>query len=98
MYEKRLLILAHHLLPCPINCLFEKYVSSYNLRRKVTFKLPRPKTDMVKKSCSYKLIILWNALENQMRSIHEIATFKKSLKCIFKPHIIMMYCVEFLLL
>ena len=55
MYEKRLLILAHqayyHLLPCPMNCLFEKYVSSYNLRRKMTFKLPRPKTDMVKKSC-----------------------------------------------
>ena len=47
MYEKRLLILAHqayyHLLPCPMNCLFEKYVSRYNLRRKMTFKLPRPK-------------------------------------------------------
>ena len=60
MYEKRLLILAHqayHLLPCPMNCLFEKYESSYGLRRKMTFKLPRPKTDMFKKLCSYKSII-----------------------------------------
>ena len=92
MYEKRLLILAHqayyHLLPCPMNCLFEKYVSSYNLRRKMTFKLPRPKTDMVKKSCSYKSIIRWNGLESQMRSIHDIDAFKKSLKCTFKPHIL----------
>ena len=62
----------------------------------MTSKLPRPKTDMVKKSCSYKSIIRWNALENQMRFIHDIDAFKKSLKCIFKP--IMMYCVEFFLL
>ena len=47
MYEKRLLILAHqayyYLLPCPMNCLFVKYVSSYDFRRKMTFKLPRPR-------------------------------------------------------
>ena len=53
MYEKRLLVLAHqayyHLLPCPMNCLFVKYVSSHDFRRKMTFKLPRPRTDMIKK-------------------------------------------------
>lgn len=91
MYEKWLLILAHqayyHLLPCPMNCRFEKYVSSYHLRRKMTLKLPRPKTDMVKKSCSYKSITQWNALENKMRSIQDVDAFKKSLKCIFKPRI-----------
>ena len=78
--QKRLLILAHqvyyHLLPCPMNCLFEKYISSYDLRRKMTFKLLRPNTDMVRKSCSYKSIILRNALKNQMRSIHDINTLK----------------------
>ena len=40
MYEKRLLILAHqafyYLLTCPMNCLFEKYVTSYDLRGKMT--------------------------------------------------------------
>ena len=46
----------------------------------MTFKLPRPRTEMIKKSCSYKSIIRWNALENQMRSISEIDAFKKSLK------------------
>ena len=54
----------------------------------MTFKLPRPKTDMVKKSCSYRSIIRGNVLENQMRSIHDIDAFKKSLKCIFKTHIL----------
>ena len=48
----------------------------------MTFKLPRRKTDMVRKSCSNKSIIRWNALENQMRLIHDIDAFKKSLKCI----------------
>ena len=49
---------------------------------------PRPKTDMVKKSCSYKSITRWNALENQMRSIQDVDAFKKSLKCIFKPRML----------
>lgn len=92
MYEKRLLILAHqayyNLLPRPMSRHFEKYVSSYDFRRKMTFKLPRPKTDMVKKSCSYKSITRWNALENQMRSIQDVDAFKKSLKCIFKPRML----------
>ena len=48
----------------------------------------RPKTDMVKKSCSYKSITRWNALENQMRSIQDVDAFKKSLKCIFKPRML----------
>ena len=92
MYEKRLLILAHqacyHLLPCPMSCLFVKYESRYDFRRKMTFKLPRPRTDMIKKACSYKSITRWNALENQMRSICDSDAFKKSLKCFFKPHIL----------
>ena len=41
-----------------MNCLFEKCASSYDLGRKMALKLPRPKTDMVKKSCSYKSIII----------------------------------------
>ena len=90
MYEKRLLILAHqayyNLLPCPMNCLFVKYVSSTDFRRKMTFKLPRPRTDMIKKSCSYKSIIRLNALENQLRSICD--AFRRSLKSTFQPHIL----------
>ena len=78
----------YNLLPRPMSRHFEKYVSSYDFRRKMTFKLPRPKTDMVKKSCSYKSITRWNALENQMRSIQDVDAFKKSLKCIFKPRML----------
>ena len=91
MYEKRLLILAHqayyHLLPCPMICLFKKYLSSNDHRRKMK-KLLSAKADMGKKSCSQNSIIRWNALENQMRSIHDIDAFKKPLKCVFKPHIL----------
>ena len=54
----------------------------------MTFKLRRPRTDMIKKACLYKSITRWNALENQMRSICDSDAFKKSLECFFfKPHI-----------
>ena len=59
----------------------------------MTFKLPRPRTDMIKKALSYKSITRWNALENQMRSISESDAFKKSLRC-FLSHIYCKY-VEF---
>ena len=51
----------------------------------MAFRLPRPRTDITKKACSYKSIIRWNALENQMRSICDIDAFKKLLRCSFKP-------------
>ena len=54
----------------------------------MTFKLPRLRTDMMKKSCSYKSIIRWNALENQMRSICDIDAFERSLKSAFQLHIL----------
>ena len=85
MYEKRLLTLAHqayyHLLPCPMGCLFVKYESRYDCRWEMTLRLPRPRTGMIKKACSYRSIFPWNALENQMRSICDIDAFKKSLRC-----------------
>ena len=69
-----------------MNCLFEKCVSSYDLRRKMTFKLRRPKTDMGKKSCSYKSIIRWNALENQMDQFMTLTLLKSHLS-VFLSHI-----------
>ena len=45
----------------------------------MTFKLPRPRTDMVKKACSYKSNTRWNALENQRKSVCDSDAFKKSL-------------------
>ena len=97
--QMSMLILAHqayyHLLPCPMNCLFVKYASSYDFRTKMTFKLPRPRTDIIKKSCqSYKSIIRWNALENQMRSICDIGAFKGHSRVLFSH--IYCKCVEFL--
>ena len=45
----------------------------------MTFELPRPRTDMIKKACSYKSATRWNALENQMRSICDSDAFKSHL-------------------
>ena len=86
IYEKRLLTLAHqayyHLLPCPMSCLFVQHESRYD------FSYPGLGLIRIKKACSYKSIMRWNALENQMRSICDNNAFKKSLRCSFKPHIL----------
>ena len=54
----------------------------------MTFELPRPRTGMIKKACSYKSATRWKALENQMRSICDSDAFKKSLSVLLS-HI---YC------
>ena len=79
----------YHRLPCPIKCLFVKYESKYGFRRKMTFKLPRLRTDMIKKACLYKSITRWNALE------FVTLTLLKSHSVVLLSHIYCKY-VEFL--
>ena len=54
----------------------------------MTFKLPGPRTVMIKKACSYKSTIRWNALENQMRLIWDTDAFKKSPRSSFEKHVL----------
>ena len=60
LYENRLLSLAHDCFydfsPNPIKQLFKKYDCNYNLRRKLTFLLPKPKSELLRKSTCYKAI------------------------------------------
>ena len=49
----------------------------YNLRRKQTFLLPtEARMDNMKKSITFKAVSLWNSLDNDVRAISNINTFK----------------------
>ena len=58
LHEFRLLSLAHDcscdFSPTPIKQLFIKCDRNYNLRRKLTFMLPKPKSELLRKSTCYK--------------------------------------------
>ena len=84
MLSIRLLILAYKCFysqaPEHLISLFEKSDLKYNLRRKRTFILPRPRTDYLKKSISFKAISLWNHLDNDVRAISDLNSFKNLVK------------------
>ena len=84
LYEHNLFMLAHdcfyNFLPVPIMKLFTKYECNYNLRRKLTFLLPKPNTEVLRKSTCYKAVSLWNSLDNYTRAISSKSLFKNSLK------------------
>ena len=46
----------------------------------MTYMLPKPKTDFLKKSISYQAAVLWNSLDNSTRAMENFADFKKTLK------------------
>ena len=73
LYEYRLLMLAHgcfyNFLPVPIMKLFTKYDCNYNLQRKLTFLLPKPNTEVLRKSTCFKNVSLWNSLDNHTCAI-----------------------------
>ena len=84
LYSQRLLFLAQNCYygysPIPLQSLFAKYFSNYNLRRKLTIALPKPKTDFLKKSISYQAAVLWNSLDNNTRALEDIKRFKLVIK------------------
>jgi hypothetical protein len=61
-------------LPEPLLQYLVKYNSSYNLRRKITVLLPKPKTENLKKAAFYQAAVLWNSLENNQ------STFKSEIQ------------------
>ena len=84
LYECRLLSLAHDCFyvssPVPIKQLFTIYDCNYNLRRKMTFLVPKPNSELLRKSTCYKAISPWNSLENHTRSFASKRSFKNTLK------------------
>ena len=80
MYSQRLLVFVfkcyngYH--PESLQALFTKYVSQYNLRRKMTVLLPKPRTDYLKKSLAFQGAKLWNSLNNDTRGETNFRIFK----------------------
>ena len=59
---------------------FTRYVSEYDLRRKRTLTVPKPKTDFMKISITYQTIFLWNNLDNLAKSVSDSGAFERFLK------------------
>ena len=77
-------MLAHdrfyNFLPVHIIKLFTKYERNHNLRRKLTFLLPKPNTGVLRKSTCFKAVSLWNSLDNHTRAISSKNVFQNSLR------------------
>ena len=76
-------MLAHdcfcNFLPVPFMKLFTKYECNYNLRRKLTFLLPKPNTEVLREFTCYKAVSLWNSVDNHTPAITSNSLFKNSL-------------------
>ena len=70
--------ITHDLAPLRLTDIFQKTSSSqhYNLRGSSTkLHLPKPKTEYLKKSLSYRGAKLWNSLPNELRQKESLAIF-----------------------
>jgi hypothetical protein len=52
------------------------------LRNKMTYKLPKPNTDFLKKSISFQAVSLWNGLSLELKISRTFKEFKKSVKAL----------------
>ena len=86
MFKQQLLYLAYknyyNLIPATLQSLFIKTGHRYELRNKMTYVLPKPNTDYLKKSISYQAVTLWNSLDKELKSTESLAKFKKSVKAL----------------
>ena len=86
MFKQQLLYLAYknyyNLIPTTLQSLFTKTGHRYELRNKMTYVLPKPNTDYLKKSISYQAVTLWNSLDKELKSTESLAKFKKSVKAL----------------
>jgi hypothetical protein len=86
MYKQQLLYLAYknyyNLLPATLQSLFIKTSHHYGLRNKITYVVPKPNTDYLKKSISYQAVTLWNSVDKELKSTETLARFKKSVKAL----------------
>jgi hypothetical protein len=72
----------HELSPPTLQSIFSKNVHRYQLRNKMTYKLPKPNTDFLKKSISFQAVSLWNGLSLELKISRTFKEFKKSVKAL----------------
>ena len=81
MFNRKLLSLAYNSYydqsPAALQSLFTKSSPMYNFRRKMIFSLPKPRSDILKKSSYYQAAALWNSLYNSTRAADSLPSFNK---------------------
>jgi hypothetical protein len=68
----------HNLSPITFQHIFTKREQVYNFRKTNCLKIPKFKTDLMKKSVGYQGAILWNSLENSDRSLDSYIALKNN--------------------
>ena len=92
MYKQQLLFFSYkhyyNLLPKEMQSLLIKTSHSYELRDKITYVVPKPNTEYLKKSISYQAVTLWNSVDKELKSTNSLARFKKAVKALYQlPYI-----------
>ena len=55
-------------------------IHNYNTRRKSNFRLPKPKTEQLKRTFRYSATQIWNSLPTDVRQCKSLSSFKLSVK------------------
>ena len=84
MYKKRLAVFTYK---CINNQNAEEFAdlfthnqSSRSMRSKNTLRLPRPETNYIRNSVSYRGTVLWNSLDHKIRTEKTLGALKSLLK------------------
>ena len=84
IHKQQLVYLAYkcydELSPPTLQSIFSKNVHRYQLRNKMTYKLPKPNTDFLKKSISFQAVSLWNGLSLELKISRTFKNLKSLLK------------------
>jgi len=71
---------TNNLAPAYLCNLFAPRISNYDLRdAKGKLLFPKPRTDYLKRSCSYSGALLWNNLPEEVRTANSLDLFKRSI-------------------
>ena len=88
MYEQQLLSFSYkhyyNLLPEGLQSLLVKTSHRYELRNKITYVVPKPNTEYLKKSISYKAVTLWNSVDKELKLTNSLVRFKTSVKALHR--------------
>ena len=65
---------------CDKLTLFSSSSSKYNTRSRCLYRIPKPKTDALRRTFFYSVISVWNLLGNCMKNCSSISVLKKDFK------------------
>ena len=60
------------------NLMGHLHMHNYDTRRKSNFRLPKPKTEQLKRTFRYSAVQIWNSLPTDVRQCKSLSSFKLS--------------------